>query len=474
MLTYHLKPHDQQPLYEQLYHAVRADIMSGALPGGTRLPSKRQLAANLRVSQITVETAYGQLAAEGYIASAPRRGYFVQEQLAVPVSEPQEPFAPPLPPISASEETYPYDFRTDFVDNGCFPFSTWARLSRSVLSEYSSALLRATDPCGAAELREEIVRYLHDFRGINVSPDNILIGAGSEYLMHLVIQLLGRDRVYALENPGYRKLYQIFAVNGVTVRPTPLDKHGLRADALAASDASVVYLTPSHHFPLGTVMTAARRLEILRWASEAPDRYIIEDDYDSEFRLSGKPLSTLKSVDALGRVIYMNTFTKTLASTVRISYMVLPPELSVRFTRENSYLSCAVSNFEQYTLARFMELGSFETHLNRMRRLCLRKRDAFMALIAKGPLGKLASVSGQNAGLHFLLTLRTSENDETIADRALSLGVRISPLSRFFHDKKRALPHVFVISYSSVPLDALAGTVRALEQAMCPDDGPEK
>ena len=264
MLTYHLKPHDQQPLYEQLYHAVRADIMSGALPGGTRLPSKRQLAANLRVSQITVETAYGQLAAEGYIASAPRRGYFVQEQLAVPVSEPQEPFAPPLPPISASEETYPYDFRTDFVDNGCFPFSTWARLSRSVLSEYSSALLRATDPCGAAELREEIVRYLHDFRGINVSPDNILIGAGSEYLMHLVIQLLGRDRVYALENPGYRKLYQIFAVNGVTVRPTPLDKHGLRADALAASDASVVYLTPSHHFPLGTVMTAARRLEILR------------------------------------------------------------------------------------------------------------------------------------------------------------------------------------------------------------------
>lgn len=313
MLTYHLKPHDQQPLYEQLYHAVRADIMSGALPGGTRLPSKRQLAANLRVSQITVETAYGQLAAEGYIASAPRRGYFVQEQLAVPVSEPQEPFAPPLSPISASEETYPYDFRTDFVDNGCFPFSTWARLSRSVLSEYSSALLRATDPCGAAELREEIVRYLHDFRGINVSPDNILIGAGSEYLMHLVIQLLGRDRVYALENPGYRKLYQIFAVNGVTVRPTPLDKHGLRADALAASDASVVYLTPSHHFPLGTVMTAARRLEILRWASEAPDRYIIEDDYDSEFRYASRPIPALGELDRTGRVVYVNTFAKSLA-----------------------------------------------------------------------------------------------------------------------------------------------------------------
>ena len=331
MLTYHLKPHDQQPLYEQLYHAVRADIMSGALPGGTRLPSKRQLAANLRVSQITVETAYGQLAAEGYIASAPRRGYFVQEQLAVPVSEQQESPAPTLPPISASEETYPYDFRTDFVDNGCFPFSTWARLSRSVLSEYSSALLRATDPCGAAELREEIVRYLHDFRGINVSPDNILIGAGSEYLMHLVIQLLGRDRVYALENPGYRKLYQIFAVNGVTVRPTPLDKHGLRADALAASDASVVYLTPSHHFPLGTVMTAARRLEILRWASEAPDRYIIEDDYDSEFRYASRPIPALGELDRTGRVVYVNTFAKSLAPGLRIGYLVLPNALMARY-----------------------------------------------------------------------------------------------------------------------------------------------
>ena len=339
MLTYHLKPHDQQPLYEQLYHAVRADIMSGALPGGTRLPSKRQLAANLRVSQITVETAYGQLAAEGYIASAPRRGYFVQEQLAVPVSEPQEPFAPPLPPISASEETYPYDFRTDFVDNGCFPFSTWARLSRSVLSEYSSALLRATDPCGAAELREEIVRYLHDFRGINVSPDNILIGAGSEYLMHLVIQLLGRDRVYALENPGYRKLYQIFAVNGVTVRPTPLDKHGLRADALAASDASVVYLTPSHHFPLGTVMTAARRLEILRWASEAPDRYIIEDDYDSEFRYASRPIPALGELDRTGRVVYVNTFAKSLAPGLRIGYLVLPNALMARYRERFSRYS---------------------------------------------------------------------------------------------------------------------------------------
>ena len=429
MLTYHLKPHDQQPLYEQLYHAVRADIMSGALPGGTRLPSKRQLAANLRVSQITVETAYGQLAAEGYIASAPRRGYFVQEQLAVPVSEPQEPFAPPLPPISASEETYPYDFRTDFVDNGCFPFSTWARLSRSVLSEYSSALLRATDPCGAAELREEIVRYLHDFRGINVSPDNILIGAGSEYLMHLVIQLLGRDRVYALENPGYRKLYQIFAVNGVTVRPTPLDKHGLRADALAASDASVVYLTPSHHFPLGTVMTAARRLEILRWASEAPDRYIIEDDYDSEFRYASRPIPALGELDQTGRVVYVNTFAKSLAPGLRIGYLVLPNALMARYRERFSRYSSTVPSFDQYTLAAFMHTGGFERHISRSRKVYQARRDALMAALDRELADLPHEVSRSEAGLHLLLHMRNGMLEHELIERAKT--VRCARLPAF-------------------------------------------
>ena len=236
MLTYHLDPHAKTPLYEQLYRAVRADIMSGTLAGGERLPSKRQLAANLRISQITVETAYSQLLAEGYLVSEPRRGYFVQRQLAVPAAPPRV-AAAQAPQRNAPEPVCRYDFRTNIVDNGCFPFSTWARLSRSVLSEYSDRLLRATDPCGASELRAEIVRYLYDFRGINVSPDNILVGAGSEYLMHLVIQLLGRNRVYALENPGYRKLYQIFAVNGITARPIPLDKQGLRISYLVLPDA---------------------------------------------------------------------------------------------------------------------------------------------------------------------------------------------------------------------------------------------
>ena len=341
MLTYHLDAQSGVPLYEQLYRAVRADIMSGALAGGTRLPSKRQLAANLRVSQITVETAYGQLAAEGYIVSAPRRGYFVQEQIAPPPSVHTETVHRTVGKYPRNER-YDYDFKTNIVDNGCFPFSTWAHLSRRVLSEYSARLLEATDPRGVLQLRQEIAHYLHDFRGIAVSPENIVVGAGLEYLIGLLIQLLGHGHVYAVENPGYRKLAQIVTQNSAALRPIPLDKSGLRADVLAESDASVVYLTPSHHFPLGTVMPVARRLELLRWAAGKPGRYIIEDDYDSEFRYASRPIPALRELDREGRVIYVNTFSKSLAPGLRIGYLVLPDALMARYRELRSVYACGV------------------------------------------------------------------------------------------------------------------------------------
>ena len=366
MLTYHLDAQSGVPLYEQLYRAVRADIMSGALAGGTRLPSKRQLAANLRISQITVETAYGQLAAEGYIVSAPRRGYFVQEQIAPPPSVHTETVHRTVGKYPRNER-YDYDFKTNIVDNGCFPFSTWAHLSRRVLSEYSARLLEATDPRGVLQLRQEIAHYLHDFRGIAVSPENIVVGAGLEYLIGLLIQLLGHGHVYAVENPGYRKLAQIVTQNSAALRPIPLDKSGLRADVLAESDASVVYLTPSHHFPLGTVMPVARRLELLRWAAGKPGRYIIEDDYDSEFRYASRPIPALRELDREGRVIYVNTFSKSLAPGLRIGYLVLPDALMARYRERFSLYAATVSSFDQFTLAAFMHSGGFERHISRSR-----------------------------------------------------------------------------------------------------------
>lgn len=464
MLTYHLDPHSKTPLYEQLYRAVRADIMSGTLAGGTRLPSKRQLAANLRVSQITVETAYGQLLAEGYIVSEPRRGYFVQKQLAAP-AQAQAPKAAAPHPHTAPADDCKYDFRTNIVDTGCFPFATWARLSRSVLSEYSDRLLRATDPCGAAELRGQIARYLYDFRGINISPDNILVGAGSEYLMHLVIQLLGRDRVYALENPGYRKLYQIFSDNGAAVRPLPLDKSGLRADALAASDASVVYLTPSHHFPLGTVMPAARRMEILRWASAAPGRYIIEDDYDSEFRYASRPIPALGELDHAGRVVYVNTFAKSLSPSLRIGYLVLPDALMARYHERFSLYSSTVPSFDQHTLAAFMRTGGFERHISRSRKVYQARRDALMAALDRELADLPHEVSRSEAGLHLLLHMRNGMLERELIERASAAGVRVYGLSAYYTPPVKPPKATIVLGYAGLTEQQINEAAALLRQA---------
>ena len=464
MLTYHLDPKSQTPLYEQLYRAVRGDIMSGTLAAGDKLPSKRQFAAHLRVSQITVETAYGQLLAEGYLVSEPRRGYFVQKLAALPVREPTR-AAPQTAPVTAPMDAVKFDFRTNIVDTGCFPFSIWARLSRSVLSEYSERLLRAAAPGGARELREQISRYLHDFRGLDVSADRILVGAGSEYLIHLMIELLGRDRVYALENPGYRKLYQIFAVNGAAVRPLPLDESGLRVDALRQSDASAVYLTPSHHFPLGLVMPAGRRTELLHWAAAAPDRYLIEDDYDSEFRYSSRPIPALGELDHAGRVIYVNTFAKSLAPSLRIGYLVLPEALMARYRETFSLYSSTVPSFEQHTLAEFMRSGGFERHISRSRKVYQSRRDALLAALTRELSPIPFEVSGAEAGLHILLQVKNGMDEQTLIARALQTGVRVYGLSGYYTPPVRPPRATLVLGYAGLTETEIAAAVKLLAKA---------
>mgnify|MGYP004701226123 FL=1 len=464
MLTYHLEPSSGTPLYEQLYRAVRRDIMDGTLAGGTRLPSKRQLAANLRISQITVETAYGQLAAEGYIVSAPRRGYFVQEQIAPPPAPHTEITHKPVDKRQRTEQ-FDYDFKTNIVDNGCFPFSTWAQLSRRVLSEYSARLLEATDPRGALSLRQEIAHYLHDFRGITVSPENIVVGAGLEYLIGLLIQLLGPGHVYAVENPGYRKLYQIVTQNSAPIRPIPLDKSGLRADVLSESDASVVYLTPSHHFPLGTVMPVARRLELLRWAAGRPGRYIIEDDYDSEFRYASRPIPALRDLDREGRVIYVNTFSRSLAPGLRIGYLVLPDALMMRYRERFSLYSATVSSFDQQTLAAFMQSGGFERHISRSRKVYQARRDALMAAIEREFTALPHEISRSEAGLHLLLHMRNGMLERELVERARMAGVRVYALSSYYTPPVRPPRATLVLGYAGMTEQQIDEAVARLRQA---------
>lgn len=463
MRTYHLEASGKTPLYEQLYRAIREDIIAGVLEGGERLPSKRRLAEHLEISQVTVETAYGQLAAEGYIASRPRSGYFVQQI---------ERRAPARVTVRRKEEAaahateYRYDFKTNTVDTDCFPFATWARLLRGELTEKASLLLAAAAPQGVLELREEICRYLAEFRGIVVQPEQVVVGAGSEYLLHLIIQLLGRERVYSLENPGYPKLDQIFRAGGAEVAPIALDAHGLRLDLLRKSAASVVYLTPSHHFPLGVVMPVARRSAVLQWAEEQPDRYIIEDDYDSEFRYVSRPIPAMKELDHADRVIYLNTFAKSLAPSLRIGYMVLPYHLLDVFRARFGFYSSTVPSFEQYTLAAFLRTGSFERHVSRIRNLYKARRDSLLDALHASRLSAFLRVSGAEAGLHILLTVSVGMSEQELIEAAAREGVRVYGLSGYYVvEEQQCPPSTVILGYAGIASERFADAVACLERA---------
>ena len=284
MLTYDLERRGDLPRYDYLYRCIKGDILSGRLAAGEKLPSKRALAAHLGTAVVTVENAYAQLLAEGYLTSRERSGCYVAQ-----VETRQSPPPPPAPVQTAPERRWLLDLRG--VGSGIegFPFSVWAKLTRRVLTERGPALLRAVPHSGVPELRRALARHLYELRGIQVSPEQIVVGAGTEYLYNLLVQLLGRERVYGLEDPGYSKAGRVYALNEAECRFLPVDGAGVPPEALEGSGVQVLHLSPNHQFPTGAVTPISRRQAVLRWA-QAGDRYLIEDDYDSEFRFSGRPI----------------------------------------------------------------------------------------------------------------------------------------------------------------------------------------
>ncbi len=467
MLTYTLGKNEKQSLYEQLYQAIRADILSGKLAAGQRLPSRRALAQHLEVSTVTVKNAYEQLVAEGYLHTRQRSGYYVSE-VERPLAGVHQP-APAVPAASAGGEPWYLDFVTNSIDPDYFPFTVWARLMRQTILEQDKALLRSTPYNGAPELRQAIAEYLQQFRGMQVDPEQIIVGAGTEVLYHLLIQLLGQDKCYAVEEPGYNKITAIYQSNQVQVRRIGLDEGGLDVAQLRRVPAQVVHISPSHHYPTGTVMPIGRRQELLRWAAEGPERYILEDDYDSEFRFVGRPIPTLYSTDENQRVIYLNTFSKTIAPSIRISYMILPPRLLTRYRQRLGFYACTVSGFEQYTLAAFLQRGHFERHLGRMRTRYRQKRDSVIEQFQQGALAGLVTIAGQDAGLHFLAHLQTQLPDETLCRRAAGQGLRLAMLSDYYQVPQQARPHVLVVNYSGIDICRLPQALERLANILRED-----
>ncbi|MCI6231922.1 MAG: PLP-dependent aminotransferase family protein [Selenomonas sp.] len=554
MLTYSFENIGRTPLYAHLYRCIRHDIETGVLSPGEKLPSKRALARHLGISTITVEGAYGQLMAEGYCTSQPKRGVYVSSEItkaagawpkietsmAPPLGElssgsetervtalrdaltirqnreshtslpSQSPFRVPVPPEgeprncrlplwgrcpegadkqtlgasapsgrlcrsrqrvapSAIPDSIAIDFAARSASAETFPFSIWTKHLRRVVADEAEALLARSPGQGVLALRQAIAGHLRRFRGLAVEPEQIVVGAGTEYLYTLLVQFFGRDRRFCVENPGYGRIRRIYESNGATCLSASLDSAGVRPQELVENGAQIVHISPSHHFPTGLIMPISRRYELLGWATGAPDRYIIEDDYDSEFRLTGRPIPTLMGIDALGRVLYMNTFSKSLTPTIRISYLVLPQALVQPFRERLGFYSCTVSNFEQYTLARFIEEGDFERHIHRMRTLYRKRRETILQLLKKSPFASHIEILEQGSGLHFLVRFRDAGSDESIEKKLAREGVRMKPLASYYAETTqppKEAAGMFVLDYSAVDEEKMGEAVERIGRAL--------
>lgn len=355
--------------YLQLYNYFKNDIVKGVYAYGAKLPSKRLVAAETGVSVITVQHAYDILSDEGFIESRERSGFYViykdgdffttgaGERRQVKPTEAVSNSPKKLENITAMEN---------------FPFSLMAKTMRKVLSNYGERLLVKSHSCGCLELRQAIASYLQRSRGLEVETSQIVVGSGAEYLYGLIVQLLGRDKLFALEDPSYEIIRKVYEAHGVRVEMLPMGKEGIETAALQGSKADILHVTPYNSFPSGITATASKRREYVRWVEKGA-RYIIEDDFASEFTVSMKMEDPLFKLQKQDRVIYMNTFSKTMASSLRIGYMVLPASLAAQFHAEMSFYSCTVPVFEQYVLADFIDSGDFERHINRIRRKLRRK-----------------------------------------------------------------------------------------------------
>lgn len=464
MLTYNFEDRDC-PIYEYVYKCVKNDILSGRLKPGEKLPSKRSFANNNGISTITIQNAYDQLISEGYVYTLPKKGYYVSniEGMANPAQTPSDvDYDIEIP----QKKQYRIDFSGNEFSAENFPFSVWTKISREVMTEKKEELMNVAPVCGVNELREAIARHLRSFRGMMVDPNQIIIGAGTEYLYGLITELLGNDKIYTIENPGYKKLAMIYRQREITCKYAAMDEQGVTAASLENVKTDVAHICPNHHFPTGITMPASRRYEILSWANAREGRYVIEDDYDSEFRTEGKPIPTLFSIDGCEKVIYMNTFSKSLSPTIRISYMVLPVKLVRRFYQNMSFYSCTVSNFEQYTLAEFIMRGYFEKHINRMRLYYIRKRKRIIETIKQSILSDKCEIIENDSGLHFLVKLKTDFPDSKIENELEKRKIRIRALSDYYFEKNEEREHFFIINYSNIKAEEIGPFLETIEKVL--------
>jgi len=432
MLTFSLEADSSVPLYEQLYLHIRQAIVDDTLTTGTKLPSKRKLGEFLDVSQTTVELAYAQLLAEGYIESLPRKGFYVLPQEELYVRRGSS-VIEPLP----VKKTYEFDLYPSQIDTTAFPFERWRRHLKQVVSEEHHDLLSLGSVQGDFVLRQEIATYLYHSRGVHCSPEQIVVGSGTEQLLPQLLELLPDTTTFGIEDPGYPLTRQLFAHQRRTFIPIPVDESGVRVDLVEQASIDALYVTPAHQFPTGTILSVSRRQRLLNWASERQTQ----------------------SMDQNERVVYLSTFSKSLMPSLRIGYMVLPPPLLNRYRERYRHFTCSVPRFEQHTLAEFMATGDFEKHLNRMRKTYRRKLEIIIA--AFKPYEPTVSVTGASAGLHVVLSVHTSETSEELKRLAEASNIRINAMTDYRIEPSDAIPQ-FLFGFAALSEETLPAAVSAL------------
>ncbi len=457
-LTMNLKSHSKIPLYEQIYGYIKTDIQSGRIGYREKLPSTRALSKHLEVSRSTVELAYEQLLSEGYIEAEPYRGYFVAQTEELYCFK-KERVQPTLP--KEEKKKYRYDFSPNGVDLRSFPYNAWRKLSKDILMDDRTELFRSGDSKGEYGFREAIGSYLHQARGVNCSPDQIIVGAGSDYILMLLSMVLGKEHRIAFEDPAYKQAYRMANALSYETVPVSLDKNGMMVSALEESGADIAYVTPSHQYPTGTVMPINRRMELLRWALKGEGRYIVEDDYDSEYRYKGKPIPALQGYDAHEKVVYLGTFSRSVAPAIRLSYMVLPQPLMEEYERKNGFVHTTVSKVDQLIMQRFLEEGYYERHLNKTRALYKSRHD--LLLDGLKPMSDILTVSGEHAGVHLLLTFRNGMTEEELIKRAAKEEIRVYGLSDYRIRETGEEKPTILLGYANLTEEQIRDAVKILE-----------
>lgn len=451
------------PMYLQIYQYIVSEIKQGNLSCHTRLPSERALAEDLNISRNTVNMAYAQLESEGYIESMPRKGYFVSE-----IDSLLDLSAPDFTGEAVRKEreitgNYLVDFSPFGIDVRYAPYSRWQKLMKEVMLDTQTDLFQNGDSQGDFPLRHAIKEYLHHSRGVNCTAEQIIIGAGTDYLLMLLTRLLPERMEIAMEDPVYLQAYKVFQNFGYPVYPISLDENGMNVQSLRRTGARLVFVTPSHQFPLGIVMPVNRRMQLLNWAYEQEERYIIEDDYDSEFRYQGKPIPALQGLDNRGKVIYMGTLSKAIAPSIRIGYMVLPKRICERYHKQASFYATTVSRIDQEIVRRFLSEGYFERHLNRMRGIYRSKHDYILERLSCW--SDCIVCKGYSAGLHLLLEfMNTPYTEQDLTELARKAGIKVYPLSDYYIKGKSKQP-TLLLGYANLSESEIDIGLRKLEKA---------